>query len=109
MSTSSGTLTPENVALVAHDVTLRLEHWYAQHRIALPAETKAEFTRMAFEALVANPDRERGDLLDDLLAELDDMLEEIAEQPDVRGAPNTTAEPPGRMQNWLERLRGRRR
>lgn len=108
MSTPPANLTLENIPVVAHDVTLRLERWYAQHRIALPAETKAEFTRMAFEALVKNPARERDDLLDDLLAELDDMLDEIVETPDAARASETRVEPPGRMQNWLDRLRGRR-
>lgn len=100
-------LAPELLPGVAQEVTLRLEHWYLRHRIALPPETKAEFTRMAFEALLQNPDRERDDLLEDLLLELDGMLGEIIAEPQA-GTPRAD-EAPGRRQGWLERLRGRGR
>ncbi|HEY4554918.1 MAG TPA: hypothetical protein VIG68_00575 [Lysobacter sp.] len=110
MDTPPAAITHDDLPDVAHEVVLRLERWYEERRLALPAPTKAEFTRMAFEALLRHPQRPHAELLDELVLELDGMLADIVDEaPGDAGAPpwaDARARAPRR--SWLERLtRGR--
>lgn len=99
---------PEDLAAVTRDITLALEQWYATRQISLPVETRAEFSAMALEAVLRNPDRDRHEVLDDLLAELDGMLADILHEHDApaeRASPRP--QPQGRVQGWLQRIRDR--
>lgn len=86
---------------LARDVALRLERWYAQRGLTLPPETRAGFVEMGVEAVVRHPERPRGDVLDELIVELDASLARIHAEP----AP---AVQPARKRGWIDRLLGRR-
>lgn len=62
----------------AGEVSLRFDRWFASHELELPAETRAQFVEMGMEALQRWPDRSTGDVLDELIAELDQRLASIA-------------------------------
>lgn len=88
---------------LAREVTLRLEHWYQQRGLTLPPETQAGFVEMGVEAVVRDPDRPRGEVLDELIAELDASLARI--QAEVRTGPAVAPTP--RRRGWFGRLLGR--
>lgn len=80
----------------AGEVSLRFERWFDEHGLELPAETRAQFIEMGMEALQRWPDRSTGDVLDELIAELDGRLAVIAaEQTRHERAGDTHAEPRG--------------
>lgn len=83
---------------LAREVALRLEQWYAARGLALPPQTQAGFMEMGMEAVLRHPDRPRGEVLDELMGELDASLARIGGE-----AP---AEPP-RRRGLLSRLLGR--
>lgn len=87
---------------LARDVALRLERWYQQRGLSLPAETQAGFVEMGVEAVVRHPARPRDEVLDELVGELDASLARIHD--DARAAAPASAPPrPG----LLKRLFGR--
>ena len=91
----------------AGEVSLRFDRWFAERELELPAETRAQFVEMGMEALQRWPDRSTGDVLDELIAELDQRLASIAAE-QTRDAPPAEA---GRARpaQGLSRLFGRRR
>ena len=101
----------------AREVTLRFDRWFAEHHLDLPPETRAEFVQMGMDALQRWPDRSSGDVLDELIAELDARLgrivDEAGEAHDARKAASaaTTGRTDVRADvarpGWLERLRRR--
>jgi hypothetical protein len=95
-----------DAAAVAGDVSRRFEHWFQAHRLALPPETQAEFIEMGMEAVLQHPERPRGEVLDELIAELDQRLGHIVtEATDQQD--RAPAQPPGARRGWLRRLLGR--
>jgi hypothetical protein len=64
----------------AGEVSLRFDRWFASRELDLPPETRAQFVEMGMEALQRWPDRSSGDVLDELIAELDGRLATIAEE-----------------------------
>jgi len=112
MDASQTPNTPEDLAAVTRDISIALDQWYASRKISLPVETRAEFSAMALEAVLRNPERDRHEVMDDLLAELDGMLADILDEredhPVERASPPSP--PPqarGRVQGWLQRIRDR--
>ncbi len=67
-------------ATAAGEVSLRFDRWFAEHQLQLPPETRAQFVQMGVEALERWPDRSTGDVLDELISELDQRLFAIAEE-----------------------------
>ncbi|TZF89903.1 hypothetical protein [Cognatilysobacter lacus] len=65
-------------ATAAGEVSLRFDRWFASHELDLPPPTRAEFVQMGMDALQRWPDRSTGDVLDELIAELDGRLAVIA-------------------------------
>ncbi|MGY3266169.1 hypothetical protein [Lysobacter sp. HA35] len=89
-------------ATAAAQVSLRFERWFAERELGLPAETRAEFIEMGMQALQRWPDRSTGDVLDELIAELDERLAAIANE---EGRSGDAREP---ARSGLSRLFGRR-
>jgi hypothetical protein len=91
----------------AGEVSLRFERWFDTHGLELPPETRAQFIAMGMEALQRWPERSSGEVLDELIAELDGRLAAIsAEQArQDRASTASTAATPAR---GLGRLFGRR-
>lgn len=116
MASTTAPISGHSLPDVAHEVVLRLERWYDERRLALPADTKAEFARMAFEALLQHRERPHAELLDNLVLELDGMLGDIVDDrggdpsADRDDAPPPWADPSvrGPRRSWLERLTGTR-
>lgn len=106
-------------ATAAGAVSLRFDRWFAKHQLDLPPETRAQFVEMGMQALERWPDRSSGDVLDELIAELDGRLARIVDEttarhesfahPDDRGrrddAPSGAAPP---RKGAFARLFGRR-
>jgi hypothetical protein len=94
----------------AGEVSLRFDRWFAARGLELPPETRAEFIEMGMEALQRWPERSTGDVLDELIAELDERLANIAgEETQARQAGDTAgSERPARGLGRLFR-RGRDR
>ena len=104
----------------AGEVSLRFDRWFAEHHLDLPAETRAQFVEMGMEALQRWPGRSTGDVLDELLGELDARLgrivDETAAQHDGAASPPEAAasrgadgaRPGSRAPGPLARLFGRR-
>lgn len=90
----------------AGEVSLRFDRWFAEHELDLPAETRAQFVQMGMEALQRWPDRSTGDVLDELIGELDQRLVAIAAEQARDRAPKDTAAAP--TPRGLARLFGRR-
>ena len=108
MDASQTPHTPEDLATVTRDISVALDHWYASRQISLPVETRAEFSAMALEAVLRNPERDRHEVMDDLLAELDGMLADIRDERDDHPAHHASSPRQARgVQGWLQRLRGR--
>ncbi len=111
MDTSPTPSTPAGLAPdaaeAARDVSLRLEQWYLDRGLALPPETQAGFLQMGLEAIALHPDRPRGDVLDQLIGELDTTLGRIRAEP--RGdAPPDAAIAPAKRPGWFRRTFGGR-
>ena len=70
----------------AGEISLRFDRWFAERRLDLPAETRAQFVEMGMEALQRWPDRSSGEVLDELIAERDQRLDAIAGQQAQGGA-----------------------
>lgn len=97
-------------------VSLRFDRWFTEHRLDLPAETRAQFIEMGVQALERWPDRSSGEVLDELIAELDARLARIVDETTTRhesfgdytpDTPRAPAERPAR-QGAFARLFGRR-
>ena len=95
-----------DAAAIAGDVTLRFERWFQAHRLALPPETQAEFVEMGMEAVMRHPERPRGEVLDELIGELDQRLGHIVDETADRQA-HAARSQPGARRGWLRRLMGR--
>lgn len=66
----------------AGEVSRRLELWLDERGLDLPPATRAQFVEMGMQALQRWPERSSGDVLDELVADLDARLASIeAERP----------------------------
>jgi hypothetical protein len=92
----------------AGEVSLRFDRWFAEHGLELPPETRAEFIEMGMEALQRWPERSTGDVLDELIAELDGRLAGIAAE-QTRGQRAGDGAGSARPARGLGRLFGRGR
>lgn len=91
-------------ATAAGAVALRMDRWFAERELKLPAPMRAQFVELGMQALERWPERSTGEVLDQLIAELDARLAGIvAEQAGARGR----AAPP-RAATGLARWFGRR-
>lgn len=102
--------TPPHVDPVtaAGEVSLRFDRWFTERHLDLPPETRAQFIEMGMEALQRWPERSTGDVLDELIAELDERLGAIAAE-QTRDAPERNADTSSRPAHGLARLFGRNR
>jgi len=106
MDPSSPTSIHVDPVTAAGEVSLRFDRWFASRQLDLPPETRAEFVTMGMEALQRWPERSTGDVLDELIGELDETLASIAsEQP---AAPPRTNAVDSSASRGLARLFGRR-
>ncbi|WP_133501052.1 hypothetical protein [Cognatilysobacter terrigena] len=97
-------------ATAAAQVSPRFERWFDERKLDLPPETRAEFVEMGMQALQRWPDRSTGDVLDELIAELDERLATIANE-DARtgdGVRGDAQGAPRRGLGGLFRRRGKR-
>jgi hypothetical protein len=92
----------------AGEVSLRFDRWFASHELDLPPETRAQFVQMGMEALQRWPERSTGDVLDELITELDGRLTAIAAE-QSREAGKSSSAPTERQPHGLARLFGRNR
>ena len=104
MDPSSSPPSPRlDLATAAGQVSLRFDRWFAERELDLPPETRAEFVEMGMQALQRWPDRSTGDVLDELIAELDERLSAIADEEAranaarPRGGAKDGAQRPGRF------------
>lgn len=97
---------PADPAVIAGEVSLRIEQWFQAHSLALPPQTQAEFVEMGVEAVMRHPERPRNEVLDELIGELDQRLGHIVtETADRHGQANDATRP---RRGWLRRLFGRK-
>ncbi|GAB6197122.1 hypothetical protein [Lysobacter xanthus] len=90
----------------AGEVSLRFDRWFEQHHLDLPPETRAQFVQMGMEALQRWPERSSGEVLDELIAELDTRLGEIVD--DTASAAQARRGDASTRPRGLARLFGRR-
>lgn len=93
--------------MIAGEVSLRIEQWFHDHRLALPPETQAEFVRMGVEAVARHPERPRNEVLDELIGELDQRLGHIVTE--TAGRHDASRDRGASRRGWLSRMFSRGR
>lgn len=91
-------------ATAAGQVALRFERWFAERELELPPETRAQFVEMGMQALERWPDRSSGDVLDELIAELDERLATITNEQAQADARASSSRPASRASHGLGRF-----
>lgn len=98
-------------ATAAGAVALRFDRWFSERQLDLPPETRAQFVEMGMQALERWPERSTGDVLDELIGELDARLSTIIDETAAPSAPDRgerradTRKPGGRLARFLRRGR----